>query len=270
MVRNSFGNFCPVCKTTQIAWRLFFCDPCLVKMKGEKSRIAALLSKPSKTPLKTIDLHSGSRSFSKVADDFGFDTFCVDWTDYDNTDLVIDIEFLTVDDLPYIPDILWSSPDCRTYSIAAVSHHRNFDDRSGKTDYAQKCDRVNLNVLKLIADCLLINPNMKYYIENPRGILRKMDFMADIPIRHTIWYCQYGDTRAKPTDIWTNDSNWTPRPMCHNKRRDSSGAVIEHCHHESAPRGSPTGTQGRSSSFTRSQIPHELFGEIFTQLERIS
>ena len=22
--------------------------------------------------------------------------------------------------------------------------------------------------------------------------------------RHTVWYCKYGDSRAKPTDIWTS------------------------------------------------------------------
>ena len=42
-----------------------------------------------------------------------------------------------------------------------------------------------------------------FFIENPRGLLRKMPFMRDL-MRHTVTYCQYGDTRMKPTDIWTN------------------------------------------------------------------
>ena len=82
------------------------------------------------------------------------------------------------------------------------------------------------------------------------------------PIRHTVWYCQYGDDRAKPTDIWTNNSGWKPRPMCHNKRKDNDGEVIHHCHHETAPRGSKTGTQGRKSSYERSKIPSRLCAEI--------
>ena len=35
----------------------------------------------------------------------------------------------------------------------------------------------------------------------------------------TVTYCQYGDTRMKPTDLWCSDSlfqQWTPRPMCKN------------------------------------------------------
>src|SRR3990167_3554246 len=51
--------------------------------------------------------------------------------------------------------------------------------------------------------------------ENPRGVLRKMPFMKDF-IRHTVSYCQYGDNRMKPTDIWTNALFWKPKPICKN------------------------------------------------------
>ena len=97
--------------------------------------------------------------------------------------------------------------------------------------------------------------------------MRKMPWMQDHPIRNTVWYCQYGDKRAKPTDIWTNDSNWIPRPMCHNKRKDKNGIVIDHCHHETAPRGSRTGTQGKKNSYERSKIPSELCREIIETLK---
>ena len=70
--------------------------------------------------------------------------------------------------------------------------------------------------------------------------------------RHTVTYCQYGDTRMKPTDIWTNSKTWKPRPMCKN------GAPC----HEAAPRGSRTGTQGLKSNYERSKIPTDLCNEI--------
>ena len=50
----------------------------------------------------------------------------------------------------------------------------------------------------------------------------------------------------KPTDIWTN-LNWTPREMCKNGNKD--------CHHQPAPRGSSTGTQGLKGAYERSMIP---------------
>ena len=53
---------------------------------------------------------------------------------------------------------------------------------------------------------------MFYFIENPRGMLRKQKMMEEFT-RYTITYCKYGDDRMKPTDIWTN-MDWKPRPMC--------------------------------------------------------
>lgn len=98
-------------------------------------------------------------------------------------------------------------------------------------------------MLKLIAE---LNPKY-YFIENPRGGLRKMDFMQGIP-KYTVTYCQYGDKRQKPTDIFTNYPNPNFKPPC---KRGSS------CH-ISAPRGSKTGTQGLKGSVERSRIPREL------------
>ena len=127
-----------------------------------------------------------------------------------------------------------------------------------KTEFAKKSDRLVYNTLKLIRelDCI-------YYIENPRGYMRKMNFMRGIP-KTTVWYCKYGDKRAKPTDIWSNNINnlfnldgWQPREQCFNSNRN--------CHHEEAPRGSKTGTQGLKNNYERSKIPEELCREIIEQ-----
>jgi len=207
--------------------------------------------------MKVLELFAGSRSFGKVAKECGHEVFSIDWKNFDGIDLSIDIGELKIDDVPFIPDIIWASPDCTTYSIAAIATHRVEDTYAPKTEYAAKCDLVNTHWLSLIEQWLEINPNLVYYIENPRGALRKMDFMSHHPLRHTIWYCQYGDDRAKPTDIWTNNSTWKPRKECHNFR----GGIV-HCHHEPAPRGSRTGTQGRKGSYERSRLPYELCLEV--------
>jgi hypothetical protein len=91
-------------------------------------------------------------------------------------------------------------------------------------------------------------------------MLRKMPFMQKFK-RYTIWYCQYGDDRAKPTDIWTNCEDWIPRPTCHNGNKN--------CHHQPSPRGSRTGTQGIKGAYERSKIPTELCNEILSVLEKI-
>ena len=207
--------------------------------------------------LKVLELFAGSRSIGKVADELGYEVFSVDVNNFEGVDLVKDIEFITKDDIPFVPDVIWASPPCTTYSIAAISHHRDMG--KPKTDFAAKSDRLVLNTLKLIKEY-----NCKYFIENPRGYLRKMDFMLGVP-KTTVWYCRYGDTRAKPTDIWSNHihslfnmQGWQPRLECFNGNKK--------CHHQSAPRGSRTGTQGMKNNYERSKIPYQLCKEILLSI----
>lgn len=209
--------------------------------------------------MKVLELFAGSRSIGNVADELGYEVFSVDVKDFDGIDLVKDIEYLETKDIPFIPDIIWASPPCTTYSIAAISHHRN--NGIPKTDFAKKSDILVQNTLQIIQYFSIKNNNLKWYIENPRGYLRKMEFMKGLP-RVTVWYCTYGDKRAKPTDIWSNNiynplfnpTGWKPRNECFNGNKD--------CHHEAAPRGSRTGTQGLKNNYERSKIPYELCKEI--------
>lgn len=213
-----------------------------------------------------LELFAGSRSIGKEAEKQGFNVFSVDWTAYNKIDLTIDIGELKKEDVPFVPDVVCASPDCTTYSIAACGTHRRID-RSPKSEKAIKCDTVNKHWIKLMKEWLKINPNMIFFIENPRGILRHMSWMQGFK-RYTVWYCQYGDTRAKPTDIWTNSKNWIPRPQCKNYRynKDTGEIINKHCHHESARRGAKTGTQGIKNSYERSKIPSELCIEILKSI----
>ena len=198
-----------------------------------------------------VEFFAGSRSVGKVAELRGMNVFSIDYKAFDGINLVKDIGELSVRDIPFLPDFVWASPDCTTYTIAAISTHR--DGVNPKSEYAVKCDQVNKHFLSMIARWLRANPELIFFIENPRGMLRKMPFMQGFK-RHTIWYCQYGDDRAKPTDIWTNSLTWQPKPVCKNGNTS--------CHHQSAPRGSKTGTQGKKGSYERSKIPELLCVDI--------
>lgn len=184
----------------------------------------------------------------------GHEVFSIEWDKrFENIDLYADIGRITADDILKNfgrPDVIWASPDCTTYSIAAISHHRRKEDDGNLapvSEYAKFCDGVNQHVLKLIRE---LNPQY-WFIENPRGGLRKMRFMKDLP-RYTLTYCQYGDTRMKPTDIFTNHPNPRFKPPCHNG---------DPCH-VAAPRGAKTGTQGLKGHIERSIIPDKLCDHI--------
>lgn len=200
--------------------------------------------------MKVLELFAGTRSIGKAFEKHGHEVFSVEWDKaFKDIDLYADIMNVTAEEILKTfgpPDVIWASPDCSSYSIAAISHHRRREDNGNLapvSEYAKFCDRVNQHVL-----CLILALSPKYwFIENPRGGMRKMDFMNGLP-RYTVTYCQYGDTRMKPTDIWTNHPSPNFKPMC--KNGDSC--------HMSAPRGAKTGTQGLKGSRERSVIPNML------------
>lgn len=200
--------------------------------------------------MKVLELFAGTRSIGKAFEARGHEVFSVEWDkQFDHIDLYQDISTLTAIDIIAKfgrPDIIWASPDCSTYSVAAISHHRRKEPNGNLaplTEYAEFCDKTNAHVLDLIRE---LKPKY-WFIENPRGGLRSMLFMKGLP-RYTVTYCQYGEERMKPTDIWTNHPDPQFKPPCKNGDK---------CH-VSAPRGSRTGTQGIIGSVNRAVIPKQL------------
>lgn len=199
---------------------------------------------------KVLDLFAGKgwKLRKKAIEALGWELTTLDINPAFGCDLTKDI--MEVDDLG-LYDFIWASVPCETWSVASIGHHWN-KDNTPKTKEAECMIGLVKHTIELINKSSLIG----WVIENPRGKLRKMDFMQGIT-RHTVSYCQYGDTRMKPTDIWTCGLNWTPRPMCH--RGDSC--------HVAAPRGSTTGTQGSKSYADKSIVPTELWLEILLSME---
>lgn len=199
---------------------------------------------------KMLELFCGTKSVSNAFKELGWEVYTVDWNKNFNPTLCTDISKLAVKDIVELcegyPEVIHASPDCTTYSVSAISKHRKKEEKGNLapvSEYAKFCDKTNKHVIELIKE---LNPKY-YFIENPRGGLRKMDFMQGIP-RYTVTYCQYGETRQKPTDFWTNHPNPQFKTPC------KSGATC----HEPAPRGSRTGTQKLKGAIKRSIIPSLL------------
>jgi hypothetical protein len=89
--------------------------------------------------MKGVEFFAGSRSIGKVAESLGMQVFSVDWQPFENIDYIGDVEFMTIKDVPFIPDWGWFSPDCTTYSIASCSTHRT-NSIEPKSEYDIKCD----------------------------------------------------------------------------------------------------------------------------------
>ena len=202
--------------------------------------------------LRILDLWSGSGSATKIWERCGHEVITVDIDPSNNPTICKDIIDVTYEELQKYGhfDFIWASPDCRIFSIANL-HSRHFVYNNGILEVNSE-EAVQM-IIRVRHTLQLIHDLAPYYwmMENPRGMLRKMPFMQYYN-RETITYCQYGDFRMKPTDIWGEfPVYWNPRPMCKNG---------DPCH-EASPRGSPTGTQ-RLKLKDRQKVPEELTHEI--------
>ena len=213
-----------------------------------------------KPPLKTdgigtmgeviIDLWSGTGSATAAFRELtNARIITVDINPEFNPTICIDILDLTVEMLrAEIGEdqvvFIWASPDCSVFSVANFhAGHFHPDTREAQTDKAKEMIKRVKHTLQLIDE---IDPPT-WVLENPRGLLRKMPWMRGIP-RHTVTYCQYGDDRMKPTDLFGFPPVLFPVMACKNG---------DPCH-EASPRSAPdAGTQGRSRK-DRALIPYGL------------
>lgn len=127
--------------------------------------------------LQVLELFSGTRSIGRVFEEDGHKVYSVDYCESFEADSHADIGCLGVSDVLDAfgkPDVIWASPDCTTYSVAALSRHRRKDPATGWlmpiSDYAKACDAVNQHLMRLIE---ALEPRL-WFIENPHtsGALR--------------------------------------------------------------------------------------------------
>jgi hypothetical protein len=205
-----------------------------------------------------FDFFSGTGSSTQAFKDAGHTVISFELDDFFEATEHIDVFNLNAKDLIAKygqPDFVWASPPCTAFSVASMGHHWGGGSRAyePKTEAAKVSQELVAHTRNLITE---LNPTKGWLIENPRGMLRKLPVVAGLP-RTTVTYCQYGDGRMKPTDLWGVVPNWTPRDMCKNGMP---------CH-EAAPRGAKTGTQGLKGARERSRVPYALGEELLKVLE---
>jgi hypothetical protein len=206
-----------------------------------------------------FDFFAGTGSSTMAFQDAGHTVFTFEKDPFFDVTETGDIMDLTVEYLLEKygqPDFVWASPPCTAFSVASIGHHwlKGGDYPVPKTKDAEY---NQLLVAKAIELAEGLKPKYGFLIENPRGMLRKLPVVADLN-RRTVTYCQYGDDRMKPTDLWGDVPNWVAKNPC--KNGDSC--------HVAAPRGSVTGTQGLKNAKLRSMIPYALGLEILTAITK--
>lgn len=206
-----------------------------------------------------FDLFAGTGSATQALVDGGWCVIKIELEPKFTPDVCADVMDLTAADLLARfgrPDFVWASPPCTTFSVASMWRHwsNSNGERTPKTDQAKAGILLVEHTLALLRG---LAPTHGWLMENPRGMLRKLTVVDGLE-RSTVTYCQYGDDRMKPTDLWGGVDGWLP------SRRCSNG---DGCH-PPAPRGARTGTQGLPKGPRRSMVPYGLSKEVADRLNQ--
>jgi site-specific DNA-cytosine methylase len=92
--------------------------------------------------MKILELFAGSRSIGKAAEELGHEVFSTDIHPFEGIDLVKDVLEINTGDIPFVPDVIWASPPCTGFSVAAIGHHWT----GGKGAYIPKTDTARLGI----------------------------------------------------------------------------------------------------------------------------
>ena len=230
--------------------------------KGGSGRLATVAKTPgtSKPPprgrLRMLELFKGTGSVGKVAKKMGYEVVSLDLDPIFTPDIETDIlrwdykKFYN--ETGFLPNFIWASPPCNTYSQFEYYRGIERDKETGKpfTKRAKEGTDILYRTLDIISFFENLNPNLKFVVENPRGLMRN-DLKIRKLMRETTKYCLYGDDKSKPTDFFSNfqislkDAN----SLCPNK---------------------PTYVADTKSIEDRYRIPPRLIRTILTQSLRMT
>lgn len=212
--------------------------------------------------MRVLDLFSGLGGWSNVWRENGHEVLTVDLDPQFEADLVMDVMQLRKRDLPWSTvDVVLASPPCEAFSVASIGTHWG----GGRRGYVPKTRWATMS-MRLVMRTFTIAERLSashVVVENPRGVLRKLELVPEGYNHTTQWYCHWGEQRAKPTDLWYRLPpvvRW--RAACHNQQPHHPELCC--CRdHNAAVRGSRTGTQGFGSAAKKSLIPPELANAVY-------
>lgn len=163
---------------------------------------------------RLLELFCGNKCVGKVFETAGFEVISLDYNKKFNATHAEDI--LTWNYKQYDPNyfnVVWASPDCRTFSMSSNGKYRNKKNIYGKQgEHLQDAINANNMIYRLI-EILKYFKCDAWFIENPRALLYHFpplqEFIKEINgYNTTVFYGNYGWKFPKPTHLWSNIPLW--------------------------------------------------------------
>ena len=206
---KKFKDGYKVCKKNNIK-KCFSNNP--IPLENAKKQLKAIGmhsgGNKEKEQYKLLELFKGTGSVGKVAEKMDWDVISVDLEEKYKPDILTDIlkwdykQFYN--DTEFIPDFIWASPPCNTFSpLAYPLKERDIETAEPISECAKLGTRILYKTLSIIQYFKKLNPNLLYCLENPHGIMRKDKKIKKLHTTTTL-YCLYGDKRQKRTDFFSN------------------------------------------------------------------
>jgi site-specific DNA-cytosine methylase len=206
--------------------------------------------------MKLLELFKGTGSVGKVATPKGYEVLSLDFDKKFQPDIHTDIlnwdykKYHT--ETNYIPDFIWGSPPCQTFSPCVYRlKERNTKTAEPVSERAKIGTQILHKLLEIIEFFKTLNPNLLFCIENPVGMMRRDSKMLELH-RESTYYNLYGDIKLKPTDFWSNfKTNIIP---CKNNKKKCKDYIL---------------VQKLSKMKDKYAIPPTLIEQILTSADQI-
>jgi site-specific DNA-cytosine methylase len=210
--------------------------------------------------VKILELFSGTGSVGNVSKSKGYEVVSLDILDKNKPTICTNILYWNYKHFSetFIPDFIWASPPCQTFSLAGHSRHRTKMNMTPKTKEGEIGLQILEKTVEIIKFFLTLNPSLKFAIENPRGLMRYVDILKQFD-RTTGCYCLYGSNFMKPTDIWNNFG--CELVMCKYKTKEN----YTFCHHDSMCNLIPTRGVNNAKLKDKYNIPAFFIEHILDQ-----
>lgn len=202
--------------------------------------------------MKALELFCGTKCVGKELEKLGYEVISLDFEEKFEPTICEDItkwDYEAYDPLEF--DIIWASPECKTFSIASGGKHRLKTDIMGFTQAAEEGNKMIDSMLEIMK---YFKPK-KWFVENPRGLLKYYPAMKVLGEPTLVFYGNHGWAHPKPTHIWSNVKLWDDekKPIMSPDLwyRDTRGNVRYKAF-------------ARSNHTVRSKIPQSLIKKLLT------